>query len=175
MVWGVCRRVLGDRHDTFQAAFLVLAGKAGSIRRAESLGAWLHRVARHLALRARGRRDRRQLVETARPANSMTPSARAEPSEELSLREALAILDDEVGRLPEKVRARVVWCSVQGRTKEEAAREWGCPAGTLKWRLRRARELLGERLASRGVSLPAGAAAVLLAAGVSEAAEPASV
>src|SRR5262245_31306956 len=67
MVWGVCWRVLGDRHDAedaFQAAFLVLAGKAGSIRRAESLGAWLHRVARQLALRARGRRERRRREES---------------------------------------------------------------------------------------------------------------
>src|SRR5262249_16692557 len=178
MVWGVCRRVLGDRHDAedaFQAAFLVLAGKADSLRRAESLGAWLHRVARHLALRARGCRDRRQQVETARPPNSsVTPSAGAEPSEELSLREALTILDEEVGRLPEKFRAPVVLCYLQGRTNEEAARELGYAAGTLKWRLGRARDLLGGRLSGRGVSLPAGAAAVLLVAGVSQAAVPAS-
>src|SRR5262245_37592677 len=102
MVWGVCRRVLGDAHDAedaFQAAFLVLAGKAGSIRRAESLGAWLYRVARQLALRARGRRDRRRRAEAGRPAvGGAAPSAGAGPPDELSLREALAILDEEVGR-----------------------------------------------------------------------------
>jgi RNA polymerase sigma factor (sigma-70 family) len=177
MVWGVCRRVLGDHHDTedtFQAAFLILADKAGSIRRAESLGAWLHRVARQLALRARRRRDRRQQVETGRPADDrVTPSAGAEPPEELSLREALAILDEEVGRLPQKFRTPIVMCYLQGLTNEEAARELGCAAGTLKWRLGRARELLGERLVGRGVSLPA-STALLLATGVSQAALPAA-
>jgi RNA polymerase sigma factor (sigma-70 family) len=174
MVWGVCRRVLGDHHDaedTFQAAFLVLADKAGSIRRAESLGAWLHRVARQLALRARRRRHRRQQVETGYPADGRgTPAAGAELPEELSLREALATLDEEVGRLPEKFRTPIVLCYLQGKTNEEAARELGCAAGTLKWRLGRARELLSECLAGRGVSLPAGATALLLATGISQAA-----
>jgi RNA polymerase sigma factor (sigma-70 family) len=170
LVWGVCRRVLGDRHDAedaFQAAFLILVKKAHSIRRAESLGAWLHRVARQLAQRARANRDRRRQVEAGRGAAG---AAGASLSEELSLREGLAILDEELGRLPEKFRAPVVLCYLQGRTNEEAARELGCAAGTLKSRLGRARELLARRLVRRGVALPAGAAAVLLATGAGEAA-----
>jgi RNA polymerase sigma factor (sigma-70 family) len=174
LVWGVCWRVLGDRHDAedaFQASFLVLAGKAGTIRRAESLGAWLYRVARQLAIGARGRRARRQRVESGHPPDDRAAlAAGAGPPEELSLREALAILDDEVGRLPEKFRAPVVLCYLQGKTNEEAARELGCAPGTLKWRLGRARELLGGRLAARGVSLPAGATTVLLASGAGQAA-----
>src|SRR5262245_8922673 len=89
MVWGVCRRVLGDRHDAedaFQAAFLVLVKQAHAIRHAESLPAWLHRVARQLAQRARANRDRRRQVENGRRAEGATAD---EASEELSLREAL--------------------------------------------------------------------------------------
>ena len=175
LVWGVCRRVLGNEHDAedaFQAAFLVLAKKAGSIRRAESLGAWLHRVARQLAQRARARRDRRQQFEKCHRVNG---TAGGELSEELSLREALSILDEELGRLPEKFRAPAVLCYLQGKTNEDAARALGCAAGTLKSRLGRARQLLGRRLAARGVALPAGAAAVLLATNAGEAALPAAV
>jgi RNA polymerase sigma factor (sigma-70 family) len=176
MVMGVCRRVLGDRHDAedaFQATFLVLARKAGSIRRAESLGIWLHRVARQLALRARANRDRRQKFEhCGLPANGagLKASNGIELADELSLREALLILDEEIGRLPDNLRGPVVLCYLQGRTNEEAARDLGCAAGTLKTRLGRARELLGRRLTGRGVALSIGAAAVLmLAPGASEA------
>jgi RNA polymerase sigma factor (sigma-70 family) len=175
LVWGTCRRLLGDCHDTedaYQAVFLVLARKAGLIRRAESLAAWLHRVARQVALKARARRDRRCKAENGRrKAVTETHAARAPGlSDELSLREALAILDEEIERLPDKFRAPIVLCYLQGRTNEEAARELGCPAGTLKFRLSRARELLGERLGKRGVAMSAGVAAVLLATSASEAA-----
>src|SRR5262245_522386 len=66
MVLGVCRQVLGDEHaveDAFQAAFLVLARKAGSIREREVVGGWLYRVAHRIALQARADAARRRSQE----------------------------------------------------------------------------------------------------------------
>ena len=56
MVLAVCRNVLGnthDAHDAFQATFLVLVNKAGSIRRRESVGGWLVGIAPRVAAPAR--------------------------------------------------------------------------------------------------------------------------
>src|SRR5262249_43498173 len=69
------------------------------------------------------------------------------------------VLDQEIERLPEKLRAAFLMCHAEGKTNEQAARELGCPVGTLVSRLARARERLRQRLAGRGFgregSLPA--------------------
>src|SRR2546423_13758494 len=62
MVLGTCRRLLRDgdlAEDAFQATWVVLLNKAGSVRKPEALGAWLHRVACRVAARARARANRR--------------------------------------------------------------------------------------------------------------------
>jgi C-terminal peptidase prc len=152
LVLGVCRRVLGDAHeaeDAFQAAFLVLARKAASLGRRGSLGGWLYTVAYRLALKAKedvGRRLRGSPV-PARPVR--------DPLAELTGRELLAALDEELQRLPEKLRTPLVLCCLEGRTRDEAARALGWTAGAVKGRLERGRERLRRRLAQRGLPLSA--------------------
>jgi RNA polymerase sigma factor (sigma-70 family) len=161
MVLGVCDRVLADAddiEDAFQACFLVLARKAGRIPPRGSLSSWLYGVARRVALEA-SRASRR-----GRPALPPVPSAAPEPCEELIRQELRGVFDEELGRLPEKYRAAVVLCYLRGLTYSEAARQLGCPLGTVSTRLTRARKLLQRRLAGRGLAPSAGALAAWVAA-----------
>jgi RNA polymerase sigma factor (sigma-70 family) len=169
LVWGVCRRVLRNSHDAedvFQATFLVLAQKAGSAGRRGSLGGWLHRVAFHAALKARARVANRQRHERL----VLAPRS-ADPLDEVTGRELLAVLDEELARLPEKYRAPLVLCYLQSQTCDEAARHLHLSPRTLKRRLDQGRTRLRARLTRRGLALPA----ALLAGGLTSAATPAAV
>jgi RNA polymerase sigma factor (sigma-70 family) len=145
MVLGLCRRVLRDSHDAedaFQATFLVLARKAGSLRGREAVGCWLYGVARRVAAKARALAIRRRARQ-----QPLTDVALAIPGES-GLAEAL---DEEIARLPARYREPLVLCCLGGRTCDEAARQLGCPVGTVKSRLARARDLLRRRLTRRGL------------------------
>lgn len=173
MVLGVCRRLLGneaDAEDAFQATFLVLVRKAGSINPREQVGNWLYGVAYRTALKARTmncRRRTRELQAGARRLGGGSDSGPAELWPELQ-----AILDDELQRLPEKYRAAVVLCDLEGKTHREAARLLGWPDGTLTTRLIAARRLLAGRLTRRGLALSASAMAALMAENAAPAALP---
>ena len=146
MVLGVCRRVLADPNDVddaFQATFLVLVRRARSVRVGDSLGRWLYGVARRVAAKARAlARDR---VRTAPLEDD--PVAPDHPADRIRL---LAALDEEVSRLPEKYRAPVVLCHLEGLTHAEAADRLRWPVGTVSGRLSRGRDLLRDRLVRRG-------------------------
>jgi RNA polymerase sigma factor (sigma-70 family) len=154
MVLGVCRRVLHNAHeaeDAFQATFLVLARKAGSLRRPESLAAWLYGTARHLALKYH-RRDarRRQREQDSRLATSA--SRPLDPLDELAARELLLVLDEEMERLPETYRLPLILCGLEGRSQEEAVRLLGWTPGSFRGRLERGRARLHSRLVRRGLA-----------------------
>ncbi len=164
-VLSVCRQVLCDNHaaeDAFQATFLVLVRRARSLRLrdAGSLGSWLHGVAYRTALKARTGAARRRPRERrmARPEARGGTAVAAVEADDLG-----AVLHAEVVRLPARYRAAVVLCYFEGRTHDEAAATLGCPVGTVRGRLARARDLLRGRLARRGL---APSAAGLAAAGI---------
>ena len=161
MVLRVCHQILGDRHnaeDAFQATFLVLARRSGSIEQPDLLGNWLYGVALRTAWEAKTRDGRRQQRETP-----TWGTIHGEPSDDvgrpdltLICREELEVLHEEVSRLPERYRIPVVLCELEGLTYQEAARRMHCPASTIGVRLSRARERLRLRMIRRGI-LPAGA------------------
>ena len=162
MVFGVCRRILTDAHDAedaFQATFLVLARKAASIWPRDQVGPWLHGVALRTASKARCQKARRHVVERQAGAAREWEL----PSDDLLWRDLRPLLDAELQRLPEVYRAPVVLCDLEGASRGEAARRLGVPEGTISSRLARGREMLGQRLRRRGVTLGAGALALALA------------
>lgn len=146
LVLGVCRRAVRDEQlaeDAFQAVFLVLARKAGSVR-AANLGGWLFRVARRVAARAVRNRPPSAAVPDVPAPEAPCPVERGELAE---------LLDAEIARLPDRLRRALILCYLGGRSAEEAARELGCPRGTILSRLAAARKRLGDRLTRRGVTL----------------------
>jgi RNA polymerase sigma factor (sigma-70 family) len=157
MVLGVCRRVLGDRHeaeDAFQATFLVLTRKASAIAGRGQLANWLFGVACRTALGARTRGTRRKAREQRAQAisgSSVTPAG----DDEVARCELRSILDEELARLPERYRGAVVLCELEGLSRRTAARRLGISEGTLASRLARAKDELRLRLARRGLALTA--------------------
>lgn len=165
LVLGVCRRVLGNWHDAedaFQATFFILARKAGTIGRHVAVGSWLYQVAYHVALRAR----QRVVARHRREERAASPE-QTDPLAEVTGRELMAVLDEELHRLPEGQRAPLVLCYLQGQTRDEAARALGWSLGTLKRRLEQGRQRLRGRLARRGVTVPAALLTAGLAPGAS--------
>jgi RNA polymerase sigma factor (sigma-70 family) len=173
MVLGVCRRVLRDPHDAedaFQATFLVLVRRASSVVPREMVGNWLYGVAYRTALEARRSAARRQARERQVP-DMPQPSVEAEAL----WHDLQPLLDEELDRLPDKYRAAVVLCDLQGRTRKEAARQLGVPEGTVSGRLTTARRMLARRLTRRGLALSVAAVALALDQGRAAAAVPRSL
>jgi RNA polymerase sigma factor (sigma-70 family) len=160
LVWGVCRRLLADHQDAedaFQATFLVLVRKAATVAPRQMVGNWLHGVARRTALKARALAARRRRRECQ--AIDM-PDREASPPEGWA--DVRGVIDEELARLPGRYRAVVLLCDLEGKTRAQAARELGVPAGTVAGRLWRARALLAERLTRRGVGLSGASLAAAL-------------
>ena len=147
MVLGVCRSVLRDHHDAhdaFQATFLVLVRRGRSLWVRDSLGPWLHQVAIRTAKCARASAIRRTRMERSAMPLEQTPASEAD--------DFVPLLHEEINRLPERYRAAIVLCDLQGRTHEQAARHLGWPVGTVKSRQARGRNKLRDRLRRRGVA-----------------------
>ncbi len=159
MVLRACRGIIREDHeamDAFQATFLVLARRGGSLWVRDSLGPWLHRVACRAATRARAGAARRRALELR------LAEREGGRTHDIDRDDLAAVLHEELDRLPDRYRVPIVLCDLEGRTCEEAARHLGCPIGTIGSRLVRGRERLRDRLRRRGLSPNAGGLATSL-------------
>ena len=153
MVRHVCNAALGDHHDAadaFQATFLVLSRRSGSIRRLESVAPWLFGVARRVSAKAKVRAARRRRFE--RSGLDWDLDRHPAPDHDGQRPEDWAPLHEEIDRLPARYRDPIVLCHLEGLGHEQAAARLGCPLGTLRTRLTRGRARLRDRLARRGLA-----------------------
>ena len=155
LVRDASRRLTRDRHavdDAVQATFLTLARKAHTIRHAEALPSWLYRVARSVTARP---------VATV-PTTTEPVDPTASPLDQLSVREVMAIFDEELARLPAAHRSAVLLCTIEGNTVEDTARRLGTTPGAVRGWLQRGRETLRHRLGRRGVELSVAVSLLLI-------------
>lgn len=162
MVLGVCRRQLRheqDAEDAFQAAFMVLHRKAHSIRATTRLANWLYGVANRTAMKAKSARHTMRTREMQ--VDSLPEPMSATPKD--AWQDVEPLLDQELSRLPEKVRLPILLCELEGMSLKEAARQLGLPEGTLAARLSRGRSQLRDRLSRHGIQLSVAALVGMLA------------
>ena len=170
MVWAVCRQSLpdhADAEDAFQATFLALIRSANSVRGRGKIAGWLHGVAvrvaqkvKRSAVRRRQREERAASGEADRPVPDTKWDA------------LLAAVHEEVQRLPDAMRMAFVLCELEGVRQPDAAAQLGCKPSTLTSRLTRARQLLIERLSSRGLAPAVASGSLGLGAATATAAVP---
>ncbi len=151
MVLHACRAILRDPHaaqDACQATFLLLARRAGSLWVRDSIAPWLHAVACRVAKGARAAEGRRLALERRawdRAAKGVEPRG---------LDDLGRALHEEIDRLPDRLKAPVVLCHLEGLTHDQAADHLACPVGTVRSRLSRGRDRLRRGLTRRGFAPP---------------------
>ncbi len=164
MVRGVCYRILknsSDCDDAFQATFCVLASRANSVHWQDSIGGWLHQVARRVSLKLKSDITRRRRTESHAAKLEHDPAIN--PDRSVGILELGQILDQEIDKLPCSFREAILLTQVEGLSRNEAALRLGVTVAAVKDRLERGRDLLQKRLLKRGVSLSAVALAAWLA------------
>ena len=165
MVLGICRTILRNEHDAEDAfpGDLLGPGAPGQgfdPKSSSSLASWLHGVARRVACSARSAASRRR--EHEQKAADLAEQFMAEPRWD----DLAQALHEEIDQLPERYRAPIVLCDMEGLTEGQAARRLGRPVGTIRSQITRGRQRLRCQLIRRGLA-PASVVLVVAHAGCS--------
>jgi RNA polymerase sigma factor (sigma-70 family) len=162
MVMATARRVLTSRVDAeeaFQATMFTLAKASKKLRQKAAVAGWLHKTAYSCAIEVHRANARRQKLTERVKERALVSSRRVETgatkdsSDTASHAELKEILDEELARLPQNLRAAIVLCDLEGLTQQQAAKQLGIPASTVNDRVAKGRRMLRGRLIRRGVSL----------------------
>ncbi|XZE34283.1 RNA polymerase sigma factor [Pirellulaceae bacterium SH501] len=154
MVRSVCYRILKNANDTddaFQATFFVLASRAKKVVWQDSIGGWLHQVARRVSLKLRSKLKQHRLAEST--TGHDVQCSRGKMNQAAGISELSELLDIELARLPIRFREALLLTQVEGLSRAEAAARMGISVSAIKDRLERGRELLQKRLLQRGLTL----------------------
>lgn len=151
LVLGVCRRMLGasDADDAAQAVFVLFWRKARHLKDEPQIASWLHRTAHHVCQNARRSKQARSRHEAI--AASKAPHMTPDTGDTAHWREIREILDEEVNRLPERLRVPFVLFHYDRRSLADVAGLLGVPVATVGTWLQRGRERLASQLSRRGV------------------------
>jgi RNA polymerase sigma factor (sigma-70 family) len=168
MVYRVCARLCRTPHDAedaTQSVFLTLAERAGPLGGRTCVAGWLHRTARHTALRSR--RGALTRLRHERVAGELRPDysegeAGLVPGA-VEFEDERGRLDRALGALPEDYRDALILHHLEGHTVEQVAALLATRPGTVAARLSRGRAMLRERLGAWGVGVAAPAIDRLLA------------
>lgn len=151
-VWRVCRNSVRDEdlaQDVFQATFLVLAKQADKVSWRSSIANWLYETARRTAKDANKRR--RVTTNLAEGVLENQPTTQTEAKQDQA--ELMKFLFEELDKLSPKLRAPLLLCYLEGNTRDQASQQLNLSMGTLKRRLKQAKDVLQQRLTSKGYAL----------------------
>src|SRR6266404_2747367 len=107
---------LNDAEDAFQATFLVLVRKGGTLRDPARLSSWLYGVAHRTARKLRAKAVLR--TKSERQASQMPTKS---DHHDMTYDELQAVLDEEISQLPEKYALPLILCYLEGKTNAQAA------------------------------------------------------
>jgi len=153
-LFGTLFHLLGsaeDARDVGQDAFLLAYEKLGGFRQEAAFYSWLFRIAYHVAVSSRRRRQvvRHSLDEYQERIGLEPEDGRlsADPSAQLQTDDAQRQVRDALGELGSEYRDAILLKEIEGLSYEEIAELQGCPVGTVRSRIHRARQQLREKLA----------------------------
>ncbi len=167
MVYGTCRRILGDAteaEDIAQECFLHLARAKSAI--GPYLSAWLYRVAVNKSLNQLRAKHRRQQHEKAFLAKQ------DETGKDVSWNDVFQIIDEAIARLPERERVPLIAHFFEDQTHEQIADTLSVSRQTVTYRIGKGVERIRRHLQKTGISVTALTIVSLVKANIAEAAPP---